>query len=177
MWKTVKLQFTAYKWLIIGSLALAVLLGTNIWSFSQGKSVERASWLSSQAEAVKQQDLEREMLAQMGRLAEQAFFQKDDEIRRAKDARRKRVAEATDGRVCFANWDAVRLWNEALSGSASVPGAAGKPVEGPTGAASVTDRDALDNQVENGARWQACREQVKAIRKLYRQQRGLPEGD
>jgi hypothetical protein len=172
MWALLKLKFTAYKWLILLTAVLVAGIGTNIWSFSQGKKVERASWLSLQLEAIAQQDLEREKLAEMGRLAVNQFSQKEKQIRRLKDELDKQVAGATDGRVCFANWDAVRLWNESLAGAQRLPGDTGKPADRPTGTAAVTDADILKNHIDNGARWQQCREQVREIRELYNKQRG-----
>lgn len=73
-----------------------------------------------------------------------------------------KIKDATDGRVCFANWDAVRLWNAALSGQEPMP----KDTAGtasPTGNAGATDTEVLENLNANAARWERLREQMNAI--------------
>lgn len=72
------------------------------------------------------------------------------------------IKDVTDDRVCFANWGAVRLWNDALSGQESVP----KDTAGVTGTANgpaVTDAELLKNLNANAARWEKLREQMRAI--------------
>ena len=73
-----------------------------------------------------------------------------------------KIKEVTDNRVCFANWDAIRLWNDALSGQEPVPtDTAGVTI--PTGAASITDADILTNINTNAAKWERLREQMNKI--------------
>jgi hypothetical protein len=76
--------------------------------------------------------------------------------------RHAKIKDVTDDRVCFANWDAIRLWNAALAGQEPVPqdtaGAAHAP-----GAAFATDAEVLENLNANAARWERLREQMNAI--------------
>lgn len=73
-----------------------------------------------------------------------------------------KIKDVTDNRVCFADWDAIRLWNDALSGQGSMPtDTAG--TTGPTGTADVTDADILTNINANAAKWERLREQMNKI--------------
>ena len=72
------------------------------------------------------------------------------------------IKAVTDDRVCFANWDAIRLWNDALSGQESMPkDTAGTP--NTTGTASATDAEVLTNLNANAAKWERLREQMNKI--------------
>lgn len=72
------------------------------------------------------------------------------------------IKAVTDDRVCFANWDAIRLWNNALSGQESMPkDTAGTPDT--TGTASATDAEVLTNLNANAAKWERLREQMNKI--------------
>jgi len=76
--------------------------------------------------------------------------------------RHVKIKDVTDDRVCFANWDAIRLWNDALSGQESMS----KDTAGTantTGTASATDTEVLENFNANAARWERLREQMNAI--------------
>ena len=76
--------------------------------------------------------------------------------------RHAQIKNVTDDRVCFANWDAIRLWNDALSGQESMS----KNTTGTTnstGNASATDTEILENLNTNAARWERLREQMNAI--------------
>lgn len=87
---------------------------------------------------------------------------KKQEVTTKEVIRYVKIKEATDDRVCFANWDAIRLWNDALSGQESMP----KDTAGTTnttGNASATDTEVLENLNANAARWEQLREQVNAI--------------
>ena len=73
-----------------------------------------------------------------------------------------KIKDVTDNRVCFANWDAIRLWNDALSGQESVASDTAGTTN-PTGTASATDTEVLENLTTNAARWERLREQMNAI--------------
>jgi len=76
--------------------------------------------------------------------------------------RHVKIKDVTDDRVCFANWDAIRLWNDALSGQESMS----KDTTGTTdttGNAGATDTEVLENLNINAARWERLREQMNAI--------------
>ncbi len=76
--------------------------------------------------------------------------------------RHVKIKDVTDNRVCFANWDAIRLWNDALSGQESVASDTAGTTN-PTGTASATDAEVLENLNTNAARWERLREQMNAI--------------
>lgn len=76
--------------------------------------------------------------------------------------RHVKIKDVTDNRVCFANWDAIRLWNDALSGQESVASDTAGATN-PSGTASATDAEVLENLNINAARWERLREQMNAI--------------
>jgi hypothetical protein len=85
------------------------------------------------------------------------------------DKLKGKINHVTDNRVCFDNWDAVQLWNEALHGKSDVSSTS-TGINGSTrGTAAVTDRDLLQNQVENARRWKNLRDQVNKLREWEKQ--------
>lgn len=76
--------------------------------------------------------------------------------------RHVKIKDVTDDRVCFANWDAIRLWNDALSGQESMSTDTTRAADS-TRAASATDTEVLENLNANAARWERLREQMNAI--------------
>lgn len=87
---------------------------------------------------------------------------KKQEIVTKEVIRHAKIKDVTDDRVCFANWDAIRLWNDALSGQESVSENT-TGTTNPTGNASATDTEILENLNVNAARWERLREQMNAI--------------
>lgn len=73
-----------------------------------------------------------------------------------------KIKDVTDNRVCFANWDAVWLWNDALSGQEPVPENTPRTPTTPDGP-RVTDTQVLENLNTNAARWEQLREQMNQI--------------
>ena len=43
------------------------------------------------------------------------------EIQDRKVSRNEQIKSITDNRVCFANWDSIRMWNESISDKPSMP--------------------------------------------------------
>lgn len=100
--------------------------------------------------------------AKMDRVAIASLQAKKQEVITKEVIRHVKIKDVTDDRVCFANWDAIRLWNDALSGQESMP----KDTAGTTGAtgnAGATDTEVLENLNTNAAKWERLREQMKAI--------------
>lgn len=88
--------------------------------------------------------------------------QRKQEVVTKEVIRHVKIKDVTDGRVCFANWDAIRLWNDALSGQESVPTNTTGTTDA-TGNASATDTEILENLNTNAARWERLRDQMNAI--------------
>lgn len=87
---------------------------------------------------------------------------KKQEVTTKEVIRYVKIKEVTDDRVCFANWDAIRLWNDALSGQASMPTDSTRTTDS-SGNASATDTEVLENLNTNAAKWERLREQMNAI--------------
>ena len=100
--------------------------------------------------------------AKMDRVAIASLQAKKQEVITKEVIRHVKIKDVTDDRVCFANWDAIRLWNDALSGQESMPedttGTAGA-----TGNAGATDTEVLENLNTNAAKWERLRDQMNAI--------------
>ena len=100
--------------------------------------------------------------AKMDRAAIANLQAKKQEVITKEVIRHVKIKDVTDDRVCFANWDAIRLWNDALSGQESVPKDTAGTVDA-TGNAGATDAEVLENLNTNAAKWERLREQMKAI--------------
>lgn len=141
---------------------LVVLVIVVIGAFIGGWKVH--SW---KTDADTKRDLERIIKtaatqAKMDRVAIANLQAKKQEVVTKEVIRYAKIKAVTDDRVCFANWDAIRLWNDALSGQESMPkDSAG--TTNPTGNASATDTEVLENLNTNAARWERLRDQMNAI--------------
>ena len=158
-------------WVIYGIVALAVVGGSGIFGYQKGVATTDAKWVLAQQALQKQKDVEQEQLKKLAEIVTADISTKDQKNHDLRAALSKKVTTVTDNRVCFASWDAARVWNESLSGKGSVPGDTVKPAD-PAPGASITDADLLANQVENGSRWRECRDHLQAIIDWNKQVRG-----
>lgn len=76
-----------------------------------------------------------------------------------RDLKRK-VNDVTDNRVCFADNNALSVWNAALTGLPNAPTGA---VKTPTSTNSVTDEQVLANAIENFEQAKQIRDQLNAL--------------
>ena len=82
-----------------------------------------------------------------------------------RDIKRK-VQDVTDNRICFADGNALSLWNSALTGD--VPKAASRTAkETPTTSTAITDEQVLTNVVENFEQAKQIRDQLNALIDWY----------
>jgi hypothetical protein len=77
-----------------------------------------------------------------------------------RDVKRK-VADVTDNRICFADGNALSLWNSALTGT--VPKATAGTTKTPTSTNTVTDEQVLTNVIENFEQAKQIRDQLNAL--------------
>jgi len=78
-----------------------------------------------------------------------------------RDIKRK-VEDVTDNRICFADGNALSVWNSALTGD--VPKATTRtPKETPTTNTAITDEQVLTNVVENFEQSKQIRDQLNAL--------------
>ena len=75
-----------------------------------------------------------------------------------------KVKDVTDNRICFANNDALVLWNNALTG---LPKAPTRTTETPTSTDTATDTEVLTNVIENFEQAKAIRDQLNALIDWY----------
>ena len=77
-----------------------------------------------------------------------------------RDIKRK-VKDVTDNRICFADSNALSVWNSALTGT--VPKTAAGATKAPTGTDTVTDEQILTNVIENFEQAKQIRDQLNAL--------------
>ena len=77
-----------------------------------------------------------------------------------RDLKRK-VKDVTDNRICFADSNALSLWNSALTGS--VPKATTGTTKTTTSADTATDEQVLTNVIENFEQAKQIRDQLNAL--------------
>ena len=157
-----------WKAKVIGATALAIVAFYAGWKVCSWHQSARHMKEIDKIIAIKQADdkKNRDLIAELQATKQKVITK--EVIRYAK------IKDITDNRVCFANWDAVRLWNDALSGQESVP----KDTTGATAASdgpSVTDADILRNINTNAARWEQLRDQMNKIIEWDKQTFGTSE--
>ena len=81
-----------------------------------------------------------------------------------RDLKRK-VKNVTDDRICFADGNALSVWNSALTGS--MPKAATGTTQTTTSTDTVTDEQVLTNVIENFEQAKQIRDQLNALIDWY----------
>lgn len=82
-----------------------------------------------------------------------------------RDLKRK-VSDVTDNRVCFADSNALSLWNSSLTGN--LPKAATRTTQETASASTaITDEQVLTNAIENFEQAKAIRDQLNALIDWY----------
>ena len=71
-----------------------------------------------------------------------------------------KVKNVTDNRICFADSNALSLWNAALAG---MPSATAGVAETPTDAHTISDTEVLANAIENFEQAKQIRDQLNAL--------------
>jgi protein-arginine kinase activator protein McsA len=81
-----------------------------------------------------------------------------------RDIKRK-IPDVTDNRICFADGNALSVWNSALTGD--VPKAATRTTKETPSTDTVTDEQVLTNVVENFEQAKSIRDQLNALIDWY----------
>ena len=81
-----------------------------------------------------------------------------------RDLKRK-VQDVTDNRICFADNNALQLWNDALTGMPNTTTGTAKTTTSTS--TSVTDEQILANAIENFEQAKAMRDQLNALIDWY----------
>lgn len=141
---------------------VVVLVGVAVIGFVAGWKVN--SWRTDAAYKGKLEEIIRhaDMQDAQNRVIISDLQQRKQNVVNKEVVRHAKIKDVTDDRVCFSNWDAVRLWNNALSGQESVSSDTAGTTN-PTGATGATDTEILENLNANAARWEKLREQMNKI--------------
>lgn len=78
---------------------------------------------------------------------------------------KRKINDVTDDRICFADGNALSVWNSALTGD--VPKAATRTTKETTSTDTVTDEQVLTNVVENFEQAKSIRDQLNALIDWY----------
>lgn len=77
---------------------------------------------------------------------------------------KRKVTNVTDNRVCFADSNALSLWNSALTG---LPNTATGTSKAPTSTDTATDTEVITNAIENFEQSKQIRDQLNALIDWY----------
>ena len=78
---------------------------------------------------------------------------------------KRKVQDVTDNRICFADNNALQLWNDALTGMPNTTTGTAKTTTSTS--TSVTDEQILANAIENFEQAKAMRDQLNALIDWY----------
>lgn len=148
-------------WQVRAAIAGIVILT----AFTAGWEVNGWRYQSKIADQLAEQQAQKDLADRNARKLVEELQDAKASNQKLYDQLKKKVPHVTDNRVCFANWDAVWLWNQALSGTTDVPKTSAGTSSNAGGASAVTDGQILDNQIENAKRWKNLRDQVHKLRK------------
>ena len=73
---------------------------------------------------------------------------------------KKEIPNVTDNRICFADTNALSLWNQAITGVPETPTGA---TDETAGADTATDKEVLENAVENFEQYTKARNQLNKL--------------
>ena len=73
---------------------------------------------------------------------------------------KKEIPNVTDNRICFADTNALSMWNNALNG---VPKTTAGTIEATSATNTATDREVITNAVENFEQYTQVRNQLNAL--------------
>ena len=82
---------------------------------------------------------------------------------------KRKINDVTDNRICFADSNALSVWNSALTGT--VPKATTGAAKAPTSTDTATDEQVLANVVENFEQAKQIRDQLNALIDWYEAQK------
>jgi hypothetical protein len=81
-----------------------------------------------------------------------------------RDLKRK-VQDVTDNRICFADSNALQLWNDALTGMPNTTTGTAKTTT--SASTAITDEQVITNAIENFEQAKAMRDQLNALIDWY----------
>jgi hypothetical protein len=152
----IPLTFNLKHALIAGAVLLAFTTGWTVNGWRHDANLKEA--LQDKVELQKQyDDYAREVAAKFqNQQAAQTVVYRD---------LKRKVQDVTDNRICFADNNALQLWNDALTGMPNTTtGTAKKTTSAST---TITDEQILANAIENFEQAKAMRDQLNALIDWY----------
>lgn len=145
-------MFNQYKLILIAvAIALAFSMGwkVNSWRYDaiEKDRLEQIAELKDKAEQVGRELVK----AQQVKQAEQVIVYRTI---------KKEIPNVTDNRICFADANALSLWNNALNGMSK---AATGTTETSSSTNTATDRQIITNAIDNFEQYKQVRNQLNAL--------------
>lgn len=146
---------------------LAIMVGAIVASFFMGWKVH--SWKTDAAEKarVEEQLALKEAYDVLSREVVKKYNEKEAVTTVVYRDIKRKVDDVTDNRICFADNDALQLWNHALDG---MPKAPTGTTEATSSTDTATDKQLLENVIENFEQYKRARDQLNALIDWYEQQ-------
>lgn len=136
------------------------ILAAAIVCFILGWTVNGWRHDADEAELLRQAEADRQAIDELSRAIVDQFNVQQAETKIIYREIKKEIPNVTDDRICFADADALSVWNRALEG---VRGTAAGTTETPSGAGEVTDREVLENAAENFEQYREVRDQLNKL--------------
>ena len=149
-------MFTQYK--------LAIMIGVIIAAFGMGWKVH--SWKTDAAEKarVEEQLALKEAYDVLSREVVKKYNEKEAVTTIVYRDLKRKVDDVTDNRICFADSNALSLWNSSLSGMPHT--STGTSKEAPS-TDTATDKQVLENVIENFEQYKRARDQLNSLIDWY----------
>lgn len=149
-------MFTQYK--------LAIMVGAIVASFFMGWKVH--SWKTDAAEKarIEEQLALKDAYDLLSREVVKKYNEKEATTSIEYRYIKRKIDDVTDNRICFADNNALQLWNNAVSGVSTAPPGT---TETPSGTDTATDKEVLENAIENFEQYKRARDQLNSLIDWY----------
>jgi hypothetical protein len=148
---------------ILSQSKLIIAIATIVVSFGAGWKVH--SWKTDAAEKarVEEQLALKEAYDVLSREVVKKYNEKEAKTVIEYRTIKGKIDDVTDNRICFADNNALSLWNNALNGVSSTP--TGTTEE--TTRTSATDKEVITNAIENFEQYKQARDQLNSLIDWY----------
>jgi hypothetical protein len=143
---------------------LAIMIGAIIAAFGMGWKVH--SWKTDAAEKarVEEQLALKEAYDVLSREVVKKYNEKEAKTVIEYRTIKGKIDDVTDNRICFADNNALSLWNDALNGVSSTTTGTSKETARTSGA---TDKEIITNAIENFEQYKQARDQLNSLIDWY----------
>lgn len=151
---------------------LAIMVGVIVAAFLMGWKVH--SWKTDAAEKarIEEQIALRDAYDLLSREVVKKYNEKEAVTTIVYRDLKRKVDDVTDNRICFADSNALSVWNNALSGVSSTTAGT---TETPASTDTATDKQLLENVIENFEQYKRARDQLNSLIDWYELSYNIPK--